>query len=37
MLEHAIHQPADFAVWPKDVTPPAETVLEWLEPAPHRP
>ena len=37
MLERAIHQPADFTVWPKDVTPPAETVLEWLEPVPQRP
>jgi leucyl/phenylalanyl-tRNA--protein transferase len=34
MLEHAIHQPADFAIWPKDITPAAETVLEWLRPEP---
>jgi leucyl/phenylalanyl-tRNA--protein transferase len=37
MLERAIHRPADFAIWPKDVTPPAETVLKWLEPVPQRP
>lgn len=32
ILERAIHQKADFAIWPRNVTPSPAQVLEWLRP-----
>lgn len=37
MLERAIHQRADFGIWPKEVTPAPEIVLAALAETPQRP